>query len=235
MTAGQGAVTIGIDVGGTFTDVVALDHSSGELTALKVPSTSGELARGVLEGLAQLPQQAQRSTIIHGTTVATNAVLEGRGARTALIITRNFRDLLEIGRQSRENMYDLREHGRPPAMVPRRLTFEITERMDPDGIVLQNLELDEVSGILQTLQEEKVEAVAVSFMNSFANHSHEDEAAEIVSAKMPDAYLTVSNRLLPWRRYRRFCRRRCRVGPSRECRVTIYSREIGQLKANGDA
>ena len=185
MATNQNKMTIGIDVGGTFTDLLALDHDTGELTALKMPSTAGELADGVVNGLEQLPRRARYSTIIHGTTVATNAVLEGRGARTALIVTRNFRDLLEIGRQSRENMYDLREHGRPPAMVPRHLRLEITERMDPNGAVLQNLELDEVPGILQTLQEEKVEAVAVSLLNAYANPDHERALFESIHPHFP--------------------------------------------------
>jgi len=185
MATYQNKMTIGIDVGGTFTDLLALDHDTGELTALKMPSTAGELARGVVNGLEQLPKRARHSTIIHGTTVATNAVLEGRGARTALIVTRNFRDLLEIGRQSRENMYDLREHGRPPAMVPRHLRLEITERMDPNGAVLQNLKLDEVSGILKTLQEEKVEAIAVSLLNAYANPDHERALFESIHPHFP--------------------------------------------------
>lgn len=190
MVTNHNKMTIGIDVGGTFTDLLALDHDTGELTALKIPSTAGHLARGVLNGLKQLPQRARHSTIIHGTTVATNAVLEGRGARTALIVTRNFRDLLEIGRQSRENMYDLREHGRPPAMVPRHLTFEITERMDPDGAVLQNLELDEVSGIIQTLQDEDVEAFAVSLLNAYANPAHERALYKSIYPHIP--YVCIS-------------------------------------------
>ena len=96
MTVSPDSMTLGIDVGGTFTDVLALDHRHGALTALKVPSTGAEPARAVLQGLAQLPSQALHSTIIHGTTAATNSVLEGKGARTALITTRNFRDILEM-------------------------------------------------------------------------------------------------------------------------------------------
>jgi N-methylhydantoinase A len=191
MTVGQGTMTIGIDVGGTFTDVVALDHDSGVLTALKVPSTSGELARGVLEGLAQLPPPARRSTIIHGTTVATNAVLEGRGARTALITTRHFRDLLEIGRQSRENMYDLRHHGRPPALVPRHLRLEISERLEYQGQVLQQLAMQEVPEILSILQAQQVEAVAICLLHAYANPTHERRLAEALAAHVP--YISISS------------------------------------------
>jgi N-methylhydantoinase A len=193
MTARHGTVTIGIDVGGTFTDVVALDHSRGTLTALKVPSTSGELARGVLEGLAQLPQQAQRSTIIHGTTVATNAVIEGRGARTALITTRHFRDVLEIGRQSRENMYDLRHHGRPPALVPRHLRLEISERLDYQGQVLQELAIQEAPELLRTLQGEQVEAVAICLLHAYANPAHERQLAEALAPHCP--YVSISSEI----------------------------------------
>jgi N-methylhydantoinase A len=188
--AGQGTVTIGIDVGGTFTDVVALDHCSGALTALKVPSTSGALARGVLDGLAQLPASARRSTIIHGTTVATNAVLEGKGARTALITTRGFRDILEIGRQSREYMYNLRHHGRPPALVPRHLRLEISERLDHQGQVLQALALEEIPGLFSTLQAHQVEAVAICLLHAYANPAHERQLAALLTPHLP--YVTTS-------------------------------------------
>ena len=191
MTVGQGTVTIGIDVGGTFTDVVALNHHSGRLTALKVPSTSGELARGVLDGLAQLPPEARQSTIIHGTTVATNAVLEGKGARTALITTRGFRDVLEIARQSREYMYDLRHHGRPAALVPRHLRLEISERLNHHGEVLQELALHEVPDLLHTLQQYQVEAVAVCLLHAYANPIHERQLAEALAPHIP--YVSVSS------------------------------------------
>ena len=191
MTAGQGAMTIGIDVGGTFTDIVALDHHSGVLTALKVPSTGGELARGVLDGLEQLPSEARHSTIIHGTTVATNAVLEGKGARTALITTRGFRDVLEIARQSREYMYDLRHHGRPSALVPRHLRLEISERLNHRGEVLQELALHEVPDLLHTLLQQQVEAVAVCLLHAYANPVHERQLAEALTAHLP--YVSISS------------------------------------------
>lgn len=191
MTTGQGTYTIGIDVGGTFTDVVALEHSSGTLMALKVPSTSGALARGVLDGLAQLPPQALQSTIVHGTTVATNAVLEGRGARTALITTRHFRDVLEIGRQSREYMYDLRQHGRPAALVPRHLRLEISERLDYQGRVLQPLALDEVPALLQIIRAEQVEAIAICLLHAYANPAHERQLADALAPHCP--YVSISS------------------------------------------
>ncbi len=191
MTVRQGTGIIGIDVGGTFTDVVALDPNSGRLTALKVPSTSEELARGVLDGLVQLPPQARHSTIIHGTTVATNAVLEGRGARTALITTRHFRDVLEIARQSRENMYDLLHHGRPPALVPRHLRLEISERLDHRGEVLQELALEEVPELLRVLREQQVEAVAICLLHSYANPAHERLLAEALTPHLD--YVSISS------------------------------------------
>jgi N-methylhydantoinase A len=191
MTLAQDAMTIGIDVGGTFTDVLALDNSSGALTALKVPSTSGKPAQGVMDALGQLSSQALHSTIIHGTTVATNAVLEERGARTALITTRHFRDVLEIGRQSRENIYDLRRHGRPKSLVPRHLRLEISERMDYQGNVLQKLALHEVSQILQTLKDEQAESVAICLLHSYANRDHERRLAEAIKPHFP--YVSISS------------------------------------------
>lgn len=191
--ANQDRMIIGIDVGGTFTDVLALDHNSGSLTALKVPTSGKEPAIGVIKGLEQLSQHARTSTVIHGTTVAANAVLEGRGARTALITTRNFRDILEIGRQSRENMYDLRKHGRPLALVPRHLRLEITERMDHNGNVLQDLVLEEIPEILRTLKDETVEAVAISLLHAYANPNHERRLVEAISPHFP--YISASSEI----------------------------------------
>ncbi len=190
MTAPE-TIRIGVDVGGTFTDVVALDHTERVLVALKVPSRSDALARSVVEGLMQLPTSTRHATIIHGTTVATNAILEGRGARTALITTRHFRDILEIARQSREHIYNLREHGRPSALVPRHLRLEITERMDYQGQVLQPLAIEEIPQLLRTLQEHQVESVAICLLHAYANPFHEQRLAEALASHIP--YLSISS------------------------------------------
>src|SRR5579883_1052824 len=125
---------IGVDVGGTFTDFVFLD-AGGSLTIRKRPSTPAQPARSILEGLAEAREERRVSPgflLIHGTTVATNALLERRGAPTALLVTRGFRDALEIGRQSRENLYALRP-SRPQPWLPRERRVEIDERLDWQG------------------------------------------------------------------------------------------------------
>jgi len=189
---------IGIDIGGTFIDLVVLDH--GRLRAVKVPSTPDAPEAGVLSCLADLiargvivPSDVER--VAHGSTVATNALLEGRLAKTALITTRGFRDVLEIGRQNRPSLYDL-FFERPSPIVPRDLCFEVRERVDARGAVLLPLEEEDVQELLPRLAEEGVEAIAVSFLFSFLNPIHERRAREILEAAL-DLPVTLSSDLLP--------------------------------------
>src|SRR4051812_30218716 len=123
--------SVGVDVGGTFTDLVAI--VDGELVTAKVPSVPGAQARGVAAALAAV--EGPIDVLAHGTTVATNALLERRGARTALVTTEGFRDVIEIGRQARASLYDLTAHG-PAPLVPRELRFVVRERMGPDGVLV---------------------------------------------------------------------------------------------------
>src|SRR5204863_627800 len=137
--------SVGIDVGGTFTDLVAR-AGSGRLRACKVPTTPANLSRGVLNGLlAVRPATGVPASVAHGTTVVTNAIVEGRGARVGLITTRGFRDVLEIGRQSRLHLYDSRLPAKPEPLVPRRLRLEVAERVGPDGSILIPLDVNELS------------------------------------------------------------------------------------------
>src|SRR5919197_1312789 len=130
----MGGISVGIDVGGTFTDLVAI--VDGELRTSKVPSVPGDEASGVGAALAASGVEAEAVDMLaHGTTVATNALLERRGARTALVTTEGFRDVIEIGRQNRESLYDLAVH-RPPPLVPRALRFVVRERMGPEGVLV---------------------------------------------------------------------------------------------------
>ncbi len=167
---------IGVDVGGTFTDVVALSPN-GTSTVFKVPSDPARPAAALLHVLERVAQDAggglRGLEIVHGTTVATNALEERRGARTALIATRGFRDLLEIARQSRDDIYEIQKPSRQPPFVPRDLCFEITERLDVSGRVLTPIRTDEIPDLIRRLKDAEVESVAVCLLHAYANPAHE--------------------------------------------------------------
>jgi N-methylhydantoinase A len=168
---------IGIDIGGTFTDVALVDQVSGRIGVAKVPTTPGDLTEGVIGALETAMSRynipaADVELLSHATTVVTNAILGESGARAALITTRGFRDVLELRRSARGNLYDLFQD--PPALlIPRRRRFEITERIGADGTVVTQLAEDEIDALLATLKQSRVEAVAVALLFSFLNPEHE--------------------------------------------------------------
>lgn len=166
-------VRIGVDVGGTFTDLVAWDPS-GQMAACKVPTASGNPADGVLDGLAALATETgPYASLAHGTTIVTNAIVEGRGAQVGFITTRGFRDVLEIARQNRTYLYRLDLPPKPEPLVPRRLRQEISERVGPDGTVLVPLALEQLGPIIEGFKREGVESVAVCLLHAYANPAHE--------------------------------------------------------------
>ncbi len=176
------AQAIGIDIGGTFVDVVIADETGMRIA--KEPSTPGDPAVGVLRALDRLIaagsiKPAGVSGIVHGCTVATNALLEGKWARTALVTTRGFRDVLEIGRQNRPSLYDL-DAVRPPAIVPRDLRFEVTERITSAGDVDRPLDLDDVRDVAARIKRADVAAVAVAFLFSYLRPEHERAARRLL-------------------------------------------------------
>lgn len=192
---------IGVDVGGTFTDFTVLDESSGEVHFYKTPSTPHDPSeaienglRGMLDGLGFAP--ANVSYLAHGTTVATNIVIERRGARTGLVTTKGFRDVLELGRQARPSIYDYRVE-KPPVLIPRDRRVEVLERIGPAGEVL--IELDEASleVAVRKLAESGVESVAICFLHSYRRPEHEARAKAVVEAILPAAYITLSSEILP--------------------------------------
>jgi len=195
---------IGIDVGGTFTDfLLAFEDDSSKI--YKILSTPQDPSEATMEGLTEmavdcglsLPAFLQQvGVIVHGTTVTTNAVLTYSGAKTALLTTKGLRDSLEMRRGIREEQYNNRFQNVKP-LIERYLRLPVEERLENDGKVATPLIKQEVADAVDFMIGQDVEAVAVCFMNSFANNCHEEEAAEIVRDKMPDAYLTVSNRLSP--------------------------------------
>ena len=191
---------VGIDIGGTFSDIVFLG-SNGAVRVEKLASTPDDYGRAVLDGVNrgvdELALDRERiSEMNHAFTVATNAILENRGARTALITTRGFKDILEIGRIRVPRLYDL-SYQKPPPLVERRLRFEVTERLNFRGYVLVPLDMKEVEGIVATLAEEGVESVAIALLHSYANPKHERMIASRIREKLPLLTVTVSSELLP--------------------------------------
>src|SRR5215470_13942871 len=165
---------IGVDVGGTFTDVVACDDTTGAVRSCKVPTVPANPAQGVLDGMRALlgPGEACAS-LAHGTTTVTNAIVERRIAPVGLVTTRGFRDVLEIARMNRAHLYRLDLPARAEPLVPRRRRLEITERVGPDGTVLTALATTEMDGLVRALRAEGVEAVAICLLHAYANPTHE--------------------------------------------------------------
>ena len=190
---------IGIDVGGTFTDIAIL--KDGILSIHKLPSTPGDPSEGVRRGIAEI--DAGPADYVHGSTVATNALLEGKGGRTALVTTLGFEDVLEIGRQSRSDLYDL-DLDRAPPLAPWELRFGVPERVDYTGTILEDLLPEAVETLIALLQEAKVDGVAVSFLFSFLNSSHEETLLAALKG-MPNApFISISSQVIPeFREYER--------------------------------
>lgn len=195
------AFRIGCDVGGTFTDLCLFDDVTGRSTLVKIPTTVGQQDQAVIEatGIA-LGEAGLRPDALdgfaHGTTVATNAILERKGARTALLVTSGFRDLLKIGRQTRAHLYDQYAR-RPEPLVPPGLTFEIAERCGPDGSVTVALDETSVRDAIEALRAHEVETVAVAFLHAYANPQHERRVGEMLRDALPALKLSISSDVLP--------------------------------------
>ena len=191
--------SVGVDVGGTFTDLVAV--VDGELVTAKVPSVRGSEARGIGAAL-RASGVGEVDVLAHGTTVATNALLERRGARTALVTTEGFRDVIEIGRQARASLYDLAAH-HPAPLVPRELRFTVRERMGPDGVLVP-LDEGSLSAAVEAVRAAGVEAVAVCLLFSFLHPDHERRVGEALREALPGTRVSLSVELLPeFREYER--------------------------------
>ena len=189
---------IGVDIGGTFTDFVVL--SGGEIRIHKTPSTPRDPAAAFLNGLDELGI-GPGAAFVHGSTVATNAVLERRGARTALLTTAGFRDVLELGRQTRLGLYELAPRKHVP-LVPRELCFEVPERVDRDGNILEPLDEGAVRDALRGMKQAGVESLAVCFLFGFANPTHEERVGRMAEAM--GLNVSLSSRILPeYREYER--------------------------------
>ena len=195
MTADQRFV-VGVDVGGTFTDVFFLDEANGVCDVAKVPSTRGDQSRGIRDGITRrLQNLAQVSTIVHGTTVGTNALLERKGVRTGVITTRGFRDVLEMRRRDRPETWGL--WGRFDPVVPRDLRVEIDERVMPDGTVAEAVDPDQVRQAARTLLERGAQALCIFFINGYANAANEQAALAAARAVWPNEHISVASEILP--------------------------------------
>jgi N-methylhydantoinase A len=199
---------LGIDTGGTFTDLCLLDESSGSLHVSKVSSTPSNPALAVIAGIEKLiegknldPEKVR--FLIHGTTVATNALLEHKGAKTALLTTEGFEDVLHIGRQSRPKLYHFRVK-RPEPIVPRRLRYGVPERILFTGEVVKPLAEARVEEIVNEIKAKGIHSIAVSLIHAYANPIHEKKIKSVISGLFPEAYVTVSAEVLPeFREYER--------------------------------
>lgn len=192
---------IGVDVGGTFTDFTLLDDTTGEVHFFKTSSTPHDPSEAIENGLRDMLGElgfdpGGVTYLAHGTTVATNIVIERRGARTGLVTTRGFRDVLELGRQARPSIYDYRVE-KPPVLIPRDRRVEVLERIGPDGEVLQELDEASLREAVSRLAETGVESVAICFLHSYRRPEHEARAKEVVRELLPDAYISLSSEILP--------------------------------------
>jgi N-methylhydantoinase A len=192
---------VGVDIGGTFTDAALVNGDTGQVRVVKVLTTPEDPAHGFMaaleRGLAECGAAGRDvAAVVHATTVATNAIIEGKTARVGMLVTRGFRDILEIGRQIRSKLYDVHLQ-KPAPLVPRRWSLEVGERLDADGNVLEPLDTAEARAAVRRLRDEKVEAVVICFLHSYLNPAHERAAAAIVREEMPEAWLSVSSDVCP--------------------------------------
>tara|TARA_A100001388_G_scaffold273745_1_gene256099 strand:+ start:1302 stop:3365 length:2064 start_codon:yes stop_codon:yes gene_type:complete len=196
---------IGVDTGGTFTDLVTYNSSTGELRSLKTPSTPNNHAAGVMRAVSETGiHPSEINTFAHGTTVATNTALEQNGSKIGVITTSGYRDVLIVGRGNRTQLYDLTAV-RPKGFVERHQVFEVRERVTVDGEIYEPLNEDDVRKACNAFLTEEVETIAVCFLHSYANSQHEARAAEIIRSKLPNIHISTSSTILPeYREFERF-------------------------------
>ena len=195
---------VAVDIGGTFTDLVAYDHDDGKVIYTKSPTTYDNFVDGILECFDKAKVRPDQATFLnHGTTLVINAFIQRKGARAALVTTQGFRDVLEIARGNRPDPFDL-HYRRDEPLIPRERRLEVTERIDSQGAVVTPLDLKALDGLAAQIKADKVDAVAVFFMNSYANPKHEELAAARLKELLPGVYVTYSTELTrEWYEYER--------------------------------
>jgi len=198
----DGRFRIGVDIGGTFTDGTLVDSATGEVTTSKVLSTPSQPAQGFISAVEKLLEINDSVTpgavehVVHATTVATNAIIEGKTAKTAFVTTEGFRDMLEIARQIRPSLYDL-QFEKPAPLVPRQLCFEVPERLDAKGQVVTALNEQALAIVVDQIAASDVEAVAVCLLHSYRNPDHERRVRDAITAKLPNVIISISSDVVP--------------------------------------
>ena len=192
---------VAVDIGGTFTDLQILDQDSGRTFAHKTPTTPADPAEGLIRGVSEAGQRLafathQIDSIMHGTTIATNAVLEQRYPKAALVTTRGFEDVLEIGRHVRREVYGQIAEPRP-VLIPRRLRFGVSERIRADGGIEQPLIEAELNAVGERLREQSVQVIAVCCLHSFTNPAHEQRIETLLRRQLPGARISLSSTVSP--------------------------------------
>jgi N-methylhydantoinase A len=196
--------SVAVDIGGTFTDLVAYDEDNHSVVFTKSATTYGNFVAGVLDCFAKAKLEPRAATFLnHGTTLVINSLIERKGAKAALVTTQGFRDVLEIARGNRPEPFDL-HYRRDDPVIPRTLRFEVKERIGSKGEVIVPLDVDMLSQLAGKLKELGVESIAIFFMNSYANPHHEEQAAQLLRRLLPDIYVTCSTELTrEWYEYER--------------------------------
>jgi len=193
--------SLGIDIGGTFTDVVVYDHDTGRQWSRKVLTTHDDPVRAVVAGVGAILSDGAHeprhfTRVVHATTLFTNALIERKGARAGLITTAGFGDTLEIGRERKFELYDL-NIAKPEPLVPRNLRLEVAERMSADGTVRRPLDRGALAAAVEQLAAGGVGSIAVVFLHAYANSSHEAEAVRLIATHHPDVFTTASHEVAP--------------------------------------
>ena len=189
----MGSYRIGIDVGGTFTDFVVYDVAAREIATFKVPTTPEDPSQGILAGLGKLDiEMSAIKDIAHGTTTATNLLIERKGSNAAILVTEGFRDVLEIRRANRKELYDA-QWVPPPPLIPRRNRLEVKERLFWNGEVALPLDEVQLADVIETLKVRDIEAVAICLLHSYQHPKHELRVKELVQKALPDAFVTASS------------------------------------------
>ncbi len=217
MARGQAKYRLGVDIGGTFTDVVLVRESDGRVSYTKVASTPPHPEQAVFHGVRRILDEmrvtpAQIAFMVHGSTVAANAVLESTGAKTAALTTRGFRDILEIGRLARGSrnesaedvLYNI-DYVKPAPIVPRHLRLEVDERIDPSGAIIRPLDEASAVAAIERLKDNGVESIAICLLHSYANATHEQRLRCLIEELMPEVFTSLSSEIVPLcREYERF-------------------------------
>ncbi|HZD40022.1 MAG TPA: hydantoinase/oxoprolinase N-terminal domain-containing protein, partial [Terriglobales bacterium] len=191
----SGMLRVAVDIGGTFTDLVAEDED-GHVAVSKVLTTPHDHSEGVMSAVAKAKIELRHTMLLlHGSTIAINTVIERKGVKTALITTFGFRDVYEIGRSNRPDAYNL-FFERPVPLVPRSLRCEVAERMTARGDIHTPLDREDATAVITQLKNAGVKAIAVCLLHSYANPAHEEALGDIIATVYPSAYVTLSHRIL---------------------------------------